>query len=268
MKFIEAASTAEYIRGYVDGEIAVLTMNRPKALNALNNQTLDELELLFDSIEEDSSILGVIITGEGRAFVAGADIAQMSGYGVKEGRLYSDRAQKLFNKIENIEKPVIAAVNGFALGGGCELAMSCDIRIASDKAIFGQPETNLGLMPCFGGTQRLPRLVGAGIAKEIIYTCRQVRAEEAVNIGLANKLVDESELMAEAKAMMEMILSRSPVAIGYCKTAINHGLDTDIRNGLEIEKECWAVVFGTEDKKEGISAFLEKRAPQFPSKMS
>ena len=267
MNFIESASNTEYVKGNIDGRIAILTMNRPKALNALNDQTLDELELLFDAIEEDAEVLGVIITGEGRAFVAGADISQMSGYGVKEGRLYSDRAQKLFNKIESLEKPVIAAVNGFALGGGCELAMSCDIRIASNKAVFGQPEANLGLIPCFGGTQRLPRLVGIGIAKELIYTCRQVKADEAVSIGLANKIVDETKLMDEAKDMMKMILSRSPLAISYCKTAINRGFDTDIRNGLEIGKECWAVVFGTEDKKEGIEAFLEKRAPQFPSKM-
>ena len=234
-------------------------------MNALNDQTLDELERLFTAIEKDREVLGVILTGEGRAFVAGADISQMSGYGVEEGRLYSDRAQKLFNKIEILEKPVIAAVNGFALGGGCELAMSCDIRIASEKAVFGQPEANLGLMPCFGGTQRLPRLVGTGVAKELIYTCRQVKAQEAKEIGLANKVVPAETLLEEAKAMMAMILSKSPIAIGYCKTAINRGADTDLRNGLEIEKECWAVVFGTKDKDEGISAFLEKRTPQFPN---
>ena len=234
-------------------------------MNALNDQTLDELERLFTAIEKDREVLGVILTGEGRAFVAGADISQMSGYGVEEGRLYSDRAQKLFNKIEILEKPVIAAVNGFALGGGCELAMSCDIRIASEKAVFGQPEANLGLMPCFGGTQRLPRLVGTGVAKELIYTCRQVKAQEAKEIGLANKVVPAETLLEEAKAMMAMILSKSPIAIGYCKTAINRGADTDLRNGLEIEKECWAIVFGTKDKEEGISAFLEKRTPQFPN---
>ena len=189
-------------------------MNRPKALNALNDQTLDELERLFTAIEKDREVLGVILTGEGRAFVAGADISQMSGYGVEEGRLYSDRAQKLFNKIEILEKPVIAAVNGFALGGGCELAMSCDIRIASEQAIFGQPEANLGLMPCFGGTQRLPRLVGTGIAKELIYTCRQVKAQEAKEIGLVNKVVPAESLLGEAKIMMAMILSKSPIAIG------------------------------------------------------
>jgi len=265
MKFTEAAKTTEFVKAELEGKLAVLTMNRPKALNALNDQTLDELERLFTAIEKDREVLGVILTGEGRAFVAGADISQMSGYGVEEGRLYSDRAQKLFNKIEILEKPVIAAVNGFALGGGCELAMSCDIRIASEQAIFGQPEANLGLMPCFGGTQRLPRLVGTGIAKELIYTCRQVKAQEAKEIGLANKVVPAETLLEEAKAMMAMILSKSPIAIGYCKTAINRGADTDLRNGLEIEKECWAVVFGTKDKEEGISAFLEKRTPQFPN---
>jgi len=265
MKFTEAAKTTEFVKAELERKLAVLTMNRPKALNALNDQTLDELERLFTAIEKDREVLGVILTGEGRAFVAGADISQMSGYGVEEGRLYSDRAQKLFNKIEILEKPVIAAVNGFALGGGCELAMSCDIRIASEKAVFGQPEANLGLMPCFGGTQRLPRLVGTGIAKELIYTCRQVKAQEAKEIGLANKVVPAETLLEEAKAMMAMILSKSPIAIGYCKTAINRGADTDRRNGLEIEKECWAIVFGTKDKEEGISAFLEKRTPQFPN---
>ena len=265
MKFTEAAKTTEFVKAELEGKLAVLTMNRPKALNALNDQTLDELERLFTAIEKDREVLGVILTGEGRAFVAGADISQMSGYGVEEGRLYSDRAQKLFNKIEILEKPVIAAVNGFALGGGCELAMSCDIRIASEQAVFGQPEANLGLMPCFGGTQRLPRLVGTGVAKELIYTCRQVKAQEAKEIGLANKVVPAETLLEEAKAMMAMILSKSPIAIGYCKTAINRGADTDLRNGLEIEKECWAVVFGTKDKDEGISAFLEKRTPQFPN---
>ena len=143
--------------------------------------------------------------------------------------------------------------------------MSCDIRIASEQAIFGQPEANLGLMPCFGGTQRLPRLVGTGIAKELIYTCRQVKAQEAKEIGLVNKVVPAESLLGEAKTMMAMILSKSPIAIGYCKAAINRGADTDLRNGLEIEKECWAIVFGTKDKEEGISAFLEKRMPQFPN---
>lgn len=266
MKFLEAGNTTEFVKAELEGHVAVLTMNRPKALNALNDQTLDELDRLFTAIESDRDVWGVIITGEGRAFVAGADIAQMQKLGVEEGRLYSHRAQTLFNKIESLEKPVIAAVNGFALGGGCELSMSCDIRIASEKAVFGQPEANLGLMPCFGGTQRLPRLVGAGIAKELIYTCRQVKAQEAKEIGLANKVVPAEDLMNEAREMMSVILSKSPIAIGYCKAAINRGADTDLRNGLEIERECWAVVFGTKDKEEGINAFLEKRTPVFPNR--
>lgn len=264
--FTDVAKTTENVRAELDGSVAILTMNRPKALNALNDQTLDELDRLFEAIKDDDQIHGVILTGEGRAFVAGADISQMSDYGVKEGRLYSDRAQKLFNKIEITEKPVIAAVNGFALGGGCELSMSCDIRIASENAIFGQPEANLGLIPCFGGTQRLPRLVGTGIAKELIYTCRQVKAQEAKEIGLVNKVVPAEDLMKEARAMMDMILTKSPITISFCKCAINRGVDTDLRNGLEIEKECWAVVFGTEDRKEGISAFLEKRKPVFKNR--
>lgn len=263
MKFTETAKTTEFVKGELEGRTAILTMNRPKALNALNDQTLNELERLFTSIREDKEVLAVILTGEGRAFAAGADISQMSGYGVEEGRLYSERAQRLFHQIEILEKPVIAAVNGFALGGGCELSMSCDIRIASENAVFGQPEAKLGLIPCFGGTQRLPRLVGTGIAKELIYTCRQVKAQEAREIGLVNRVVSAEELMPEARAVTEKILANSPLAIAYCKTAINRGTDTDLGNGLEIEKECWAVVFGSKDSREGIRAFLEKRAPQF-----
>jgi len=263
MLYTEMMGTTENVRAMLEGRVAILTMNRPRALNALNDQTMEELDRLFTAIAEDRDIWGVILTGEGRGFVAGADISQMSGYGVEEARQYSRRAQALFNKIEALEKPVIAAVNGYALGGGCELSMSCDIRIASEKAVFGQPEANLGLMPCFGGTQRLPRLVGAGIAKELIYTCRQVKAPEAKEIGLVNKVVPAESLMEEARAMMAEILKRSPIAVAYSKTAINRGTDTDLRNGLEIENECWSVVFSAKDRTEGISAFLEKRQPVF-----
>lgn len=243
--------------------ILLVTMNRPKALNALNNQTLDELNAVTDMAAKNSEVYGIIITGEGRGFVAGADIVQMQPYKSEEGRSYAEYAQETFNKIEALEKPVIAAVNGFALGGGCELALSCDIRIASEKAVFGQPEVTLGIMPCFGGTQRLPRLIGAGLAKEMIYTGRQVKAEEAKQIGLVNQIVAEDELIDAAIKMMENILKVSPIGIKYAKIAINKGADMDLKNGLELEKDLVGLCFATEDKEIGMKAFLAKQKPQF-----
>lgn len=262
-KWNEVVSSLENVKAELDGCIAVLTMNRPKALNALNDQTLEELDRVFACLEMETEVLGVIITGEGKAFVAGADISQMSGYGSEEGRNYANRAQTLFNRIETLEKPVIAAVNGYALGGGCELSMCCDIRIASEKAVFGQPEANLGVIPCFGGTQRLPRLVGTGIAKELIYTGRQVKAEEAKSIGLVNKVVPHETLLDEAKAMMTAITAKAPMAVRYSKVAVNRGMDVDLRAGLELEKDLAAITFGTQDKQEGMEAFLAKRPAQF-----
>ncbi len=256
----------ENIRLEVADGTAVITMNRPKALNALNDRTLAELDEIFTYLAEDDAVMGVILTGEGKGFVAGADISQMHDYGSMEGRAYAQRAQTLFNKIEGFCKPVIAAVNGYALGGGCELAMACDIRIASERAAFGQPEANLGVIPCFGGTQRLPRLVGAGIAKELIYTGRQVKAEEAKQIGLVNKVVPAESLLDEARAMMAVIIGKAPIAIRLAKTAIDRGLDTDLVSGLELEKDLAAIAFGTEDKQEGMNAFLEKRQPTFHNK--
>lgn len=253
----------ENIKLEQDGAIVVITMNRPKALNALNDQTLGELDRIFTWLESKSDILGVIITGEGKGFVAGADISQMHSYDSEQGRNYANRAQTLFNKIESLEKPVIAAVNGYALGGGCELSMSCDIRIASERAVFGQPEANLGVIPCFGGTQRLPRLVGTGIAKELIYTGRQVKADEAKAIGLVNLVVTPETLLDEAKAMLSTIVAKAPMAVRYSKVAINRGMDVDLRSGLELEKDLAAITFGTEDKQEGMDAFLAKRAPVF-----
>ena len=221
---------------------------------------------MFDYFKKDKDILGVIITGEGKAFVAGADISQMNGYNAEQGREYAGYAQSIFNKIEALEKPVIAAVNGYALGGGCELSMSCDIRIAADKAVFGQPEVNLGVIPCFGGTQRLSRLVGTGIAKELIYTARNVKAEEAKSIGLVNKVVPAESLLDEAKAMMQTILSKAPLAVRYAKIAINEGIQMDLYRGLELEKDVCALTFGSDDSKEGMSAFLEKRPAVFQNK--
>ena len=245
------AESLENTKVEQDGAIVVITMNRPKALNALNDQTLGELDRIFSCIETEAEVLGVIITGEGKGFVAGADISQMNGYGAEEGRNYANRAQTLFNKIEGLEKPVIAAVNGYALGGGCELSMSCDIRIASEKAVFGQPEVNLGLVPCFGGTQRLSRLVGTGIAKEMIFTARQIKADEAKAIGLVN---------------MGVIISKAPMAVRYAKVAINKGVNMDLMNGLELEKDVAALAFASEDAKEGTAAFLAKRPAVFQNK--
>ena len=250
----------------VEDEIAVVKMNRPKALNALNNDTLNELVSIFDAIKEEDAIRGVIVTGEGRGFVAGADIVQMQNYKSIEGRQYAGFAQSIFNKIENLEKPVIAAVNGYALGGGSELALSCDIRIASTKAVFGQPEVGLGIIPCFGGTQRLPRLIGPGLAKELIFSGRQVKADEALTIGLVNKVVEPESLMEESLNMMKTILTNASKAIGYAKVAINKGLEMDLQKGLELEKDLGALAFATEDKDEGMNAFVEKRKAVFSNK--
>lgn len=266
MLLSELSKELDIIQVTLDNDIALLKLNRPKALNALNNQTLDELDRVFDCIKNDDSVRGVIITGEGKGFVAGADIVQMQDYKALEGRKYAENAQSIFNKIEALEKPVIAAVNGYALGGGCELSLSCDIRIASAKAVFGQPEVGLGVIPCFGGTQRLPRLIGSGIAKELIFTGRQVRAEEALTIGLVNKLVEPEALMDESLNMMKMILKNASLAIGFAKTAINKGLEMDIANGLELEKDIAALSFATEDKDEGMKAFVEKRPAVFKNK--
>lgn len=247
--------------------LLTITFNRPKALNALNNDTLKELDQVIEYAKSKEDILGLIVTGgDGKAFVAGADIVQMLPYKSEGGRDYTEFAQGVFNKLESLPKPVIAAVNGYALGGGCELSMSCDIRIASEKAVFGQPEVNLGVIPCFGGTQRLSRLVGAGIAKELIYTGRFVDAQEAKSIGLVNKVTTKEELLKEAEEMMKLIISKAPMAIKYSKLAINRGIEVDIYTGLEIEKDLAALTFASEDKDEGMSAFVEKRKPEFKNK--
>lgn len=253
----------KYISG---GSIALVTMANPKEMNALSNVTLDSLDEIIEDIESNQLCKGIIITGEGKSFVAGANIKEMENYKWNEGRDYANKAQMIFSKIENLEKPVIAAVNGYALGGGCELAMSCDIRIASDKALFGQPEVNLGLIPCFGGTQRLPRLVGVGIAKELIYTARNVKPEEALRIGLVNKVVDSEKLIEEAVSMLNIIISKAPVAVSLAKRAINEGINLDLNRGLELEKDIAAIVFASEDKDIGVKAFIEKETPKFINK--
>ena len=247
--------------------IGIITLNRPKSLNALNQATLEELSQLADLIAKDESVKVVILTGSGdKAFVAGADITQMQPMSAIEGRNFGKLGQAVFNKIENLPQPVIGAINGFALGGGCELAMACDIRYASEKAKFGQPEVSLGITPGFAGTQRLPRLVGKGRAKELLYTGDIIDANEAYRLGLVNKVVPAEELMQAVKALAEKILSRAPVAVQLCKAAVNEGLDTDLETGTAYEAEVFGLCFSTADQKEGMAAFVEKRKAQFTGK--
>lgn len=266
MDLLKSNNNLSNISVNVADEVILIKMNRPKSLNALNDDTLNELEKIFEFFKCENSIKGAIITGEGKGFVAGADIIQMQKYKSIEGRDYADKAQRIFNKIESIEKPVIAAVNGYALGGGCELCLSCDIRIASEKAVFGQPEVKLGVIPCFGGTQRLPRLIGVGKAKEIIYSGRQIKAKEAYEIGLVNKVVNHDYLIEESKKMMKEILKNATLAVGFAKVAINQGIEMNIKNALELEKDLAALSFATNDKDEGMKAFIEKRKPNFRNK--
>ncbi|MDR1797108.1 MAG: enoyl-CoA hydratase/isomerase family protein [Clostridiales Family XIII bacterium] len=249
-----------------NGKIGIVKINRPEALNALNETVLEELSSIFDEIEADDSIGVVILTGEGRSFVAGADIAAMKEMNAIEGRAFMLKGQAVMQKIETLSKVVIAAVNGFALGGGCEISMACDIRLASEKAKFGQPEVNLGIIPGFGGTQRLPRLVGKGMAKYLIFSTETIGAEEAKAIGLVEKVYPPETLIEEAVKLAETILSKAPIAISACKAAINNGLNADLPTGIAFEAEASATPFGSEDRIEGMGAFLEKRAAAFKSK--
>lgn len=250
----------------IEENIAFITLNRPKALNALNTETLRELDEAVSAAGKDESVKAIVITGEGRAFVAGADISQMRDLTVQEGRDMTILGQEVFTRIENLDKPVIAAVNGFALGGGCELAMACDIRVASDKAKFGQPEVNLGIIPGYGGTQRLPRLVGKGAAKYLIFTGEMISAEQAYRIGLADKVVPAEELMDSVVSMAKTIMSKAPISIKMAKHAINNGLNVDLKSGIAYEAEAYTTTFSTEDRIEGMSAFLEKRQAEFKNK--
>lgn len=249
-----------------EGNIGILSINRPDALNALNSQVLEELYGAIDIISQDDDVHVLILTGEGRSFVAGADIGEMKDLNPIKAREFAERGIATFRKIELMEKPVIAAVNGFALGGGCELSMCCDIRIASTKAKFGQPEVGLGITPGFAGTQRLSRLVGIGIAKELIFTCDIIGADEAYRIGLVNKVVPPEELIDTAMEMAKKIVQKSQIAVRYAKTAINRGIETDLETGMAIEKDLFGLTFATEDQKEGMAAFLEKRHPNYKLK--
>lgn len=243
--------------------IAYVTLNRPEMLNALSGKVLEELMEAFVSIGKDPEVEAVILTGEGRAFAAGADISEMADMTGLEGQQMMKLGAEVMNFIENIDKPVIAAVNGYALGGGCELAMACDIRIASDKAMFGQPEVNLGIIPGFGGTQRLPRLVGKGMGKYMIMTADYIGADEALRIGLAEKVVPHDDLMNECKAVAEKIISKGPLAIRAAKLAINKGIMLDMDTATALEGEICTAPFCSEDRTEGMKAFLEKRKAGF-----
>ena len=241
------------------GPIGVLTMNRPEALNALNEQVLRDLNAALDAVEANDEVLVVILTGAGRSFVAGADIGQMKDLTPVQAKKFGSYGNQVFLKLENFPKPVIAAVNGFALGGGCELSMACDIRLASEKAKFGQPEVGLGITPGFSGTQRLPRRVGVAKAKELIFSGKQIGAEEAKRIGLVNEVYAAEELLNKAVGMAKSFTANAPIAVKYSKACIDRGMQMDIDNGIALENELFAMCFATEDQKEGMGAFLEKR---------
>ena len=244
----------------VENGVALLTINRPKALNALNSETLAELNTCLAELENNDEVKVVILTGSGeKSFVAGADISEMVNATPAEGRKMGLLAREAFGRLENMPQVTIAAVNGFALGGGCEISMACDIRVASDNAKFGQPECGLGILPGFGGTQRLPRLVGKGRAKELIFTCDMISADDAFRMGLANHVVPQAELIDYCKAMAGRIMKNGPFAVALAKQAINTGMDTDLDSGLKLEANLFGLSFSTADKKEGMTAFLEKR---------
>lgn len=248
----------EFINYEAEGAVAVLTINRPKALNALNSAVLDEINETLDAIDLDT-VRALIITGAGeKSFVAGADIGEMSTLTKAEGEAFGKKGNDVFRKIETLPIPVIAAVNGFALGGGCEISMACDIRICSENAVFGQPEVGLGITPGFGGTQRLARTVGIGMAKQLIFTARNIKAPEALRIGLVNAVYPLEELMPAAKKMASIIAANAPIAVRNCKKAINDGLQTDIDNALVIEEKLFGDCFETEDQKYGMAFFLDR----------
>ena len=247
--------------------VATVTINRPKALNALNRDTLLELQEFFKDVAEDRSVRVVIITGAGeKAFVAGADIAFMQALEPVAGKAFGKLGHGVLRSIENLPQPVIAAINGFALGGGCELALACDIRIAASNAKFGQPEVNLGIIPGFGGTQRLPRVVGKGMANELILTGNIIDAEEACRIGLVNRVISQESLMGECRALALKIATRGPGAVRLCKEAVNNGMEMDLNRACTYESDLFAQCFSSADQKEGMGAFLEKRAPIFQDK--
>ena len=248
----------EFVLYEVKGQVGIITISREKALNALNSAVLEELDKTLDAVDLDN-VRCLILTGAGqKSFVAGADIGEMSTLTKAEGEAFGKKGNDVFRKLEVFPIPVIAAVNGFALGGGCEISMSCDIRICSDNAVFGQPEVGLGITPGFGGTQRLARLVGPGIAKQMIYTARNIKADEALRIGLVNAVYPQEELMAAAEKMAAGIAKNAPIAVRNCKKAINDGLEAGMDDAIVIEEKLFGDCFETEDQKYGMAFFLDK----------
>jgi enoyl-CoA hydratase/carnithine racemase len=247
--------------------IAYVTVNRPKVLNALNGTTIEELRAAFHELKHDASIRVVILTGAGeKAFVAGADIGELAQRDPVSGKEFAHRGQNVFNLIENLGKPVIACVNGFALGGGCELALACTMRLASENAKFGQPEVKLGILPGYGGSQRLPRLVGKGLAMQIILAGEMITAQEAHRIGLVNEVTASAELIPRAEAIAAKITANAPLAVQYAMEAVNKGMEMSLAEGMFLEAALFGVCCATEDKKEGTAAFLEKRPAVFKGK--
>ena len=246
------------------GAIAYVTLNRPKVLNALNQRTWQDLRAAFEDARDDADVRGVILTGAGdKAFIAGADISELAKVTAVQAERSSTYGQEVLNLVENLGKPVVAAINGFALGGGCETAMACTIRLATESARFGQPEVKLGVPPGGGGTQRLPRLVGKGRALQLILSGEMITAQEAYRIGLVNEVVPAAELIPRAEAILKQIFANAPLAVRYSLEAVNKGLETSQTEGLALEASFFGLCAGTEDKQEGTQAFLQKRAPQF-----
>jgi enoyl-CoA hydratase len=247
-----------------DGGVAVLTINRPKALNAMNQATLRELKAAIEALDADPAVQVVIVTGSGeKAFVAGADISEMAGFGPQQAEEHARRGQATVAAFERCRKPVIAAINGYALGGGLELALACDVRLASDNAQVGLPEVSLATIPGFGGTQRLSRIAGLGMALEMVMTGRRVKADEALRIGLVNRVVPQTDLLPVARQLARDIIANGPYAVRLAKEVIRRGAETDLEHGLDIEQKAFGLTFATHDQKEGMRSFLEKRKPGF-----
>ncbi len=246
------------------GGIATVLVNLPESLNALSSEVLGALDAAATRVESDDTIRAAIVTGAGRAFVAGANIEEISRLDPKTGLAFARRGQSVFSHIERLEKPVVAAVNGFALGGGCELAMACHMRVASTRAKFGQPEVKLGILPGFGGTQRLPRLVGRGVATQLILSGSTIDAAEALRIGLVNEVVEPDALQERARALLLECLANGPRALAASLAAIREGLDATLSDSMEVEAKIFSAVCGSDEMREGTTAFLEKRAPKFP----
>ena len=258
--------TYKTLKYEVNGHIAKIAINRPEVLNALNSEVLDELNTLLDEVRANKDLRVAILTGEGRSFVAGADIKEMSTLSAIEGKEFGNKGLSVFRKLETLPIPVIAAINGFALGGGCELAMSCDFRIASDKALFGQPEVGLGITPGFAGTQRLQRLVGPGFAKYLIYTANNIKADKAYEIGLVQEVVEADKLDETVQKLAEKIAANAPIAVRASKEAINVGGQVDIDSALKVEENLFGLTFSTEDQKTGMNAFINKEKAEFENK--